>query len=128
MATQADFARELLALARDDATAASILAATDASADAIVGFHAQQAVEKSLKAVLALHGHDFPFTHNLAQLIHLTRDVEIELPDVLENVDELTPFGVSYRYTSEDLPRIDRAVVRDRAAAAVTWAQAIIDA
>lgn len=59
MATHADFARELLALGRDDATAASILAATDASADAIVGFHAQQAVEKSLKAVLALHGQDF---------------------------------------------------------------------
>ena len=34
-------------------------------------FHAQQAVEKSIKAVLVHHGIDFPKTHNLQVLIDL---------------------------------------------------------
>jgi HEPN domain-containing protein len=32
-------------------------------------FHAQQAAEKALKAILILEGVDFPFTHNLQRLI-----------------------------------------------------------
>ena len=48
--------------------------------DAIVGFHAQQAVEKSLKAALAAAAVDFPFTHNIALLMQLCDDAGIELP------------------------------------------------
>ena len=47
--------------------------------DAIVGFHAQQAVEKAFKAVLAMVGAEFPFTHNIALLMQLCEDtVEIQ--------------------------------------------------
>ncbi len=42
-----------------------------AIADEILGFHAQQAAEKMLKAVLACQGIEFPFTHRLADLIDL---------------------------------------------------------
>jgi hypothetical protein len=45
-------ALELLALAREDEQAASVLD-TAAIGDALVGFHYQQAVEKLLKALLA---------------------------------------------------------------------------
>jgi HEPN domain len=34
-----------------------------------VGFHAQQAAEKALKAVLAASGDDFPWTHDLRHLM-----------------------------------------------------------
>jgi hypothetical protein len=34
-------------------------------------FHAQQAVEKCLKGLLALHGQAFPATHNLEELQRL---------------------------------------------------------
>ena len=63
MADRADLARELLQLATDDLTAARALADVPAVSDAIVGFHAQQAAEKALKAALAATGQDFPFTH-----------------------------------------------------------------
>jgi hypothetical protein len=53
-------AQLLLRKAREDADAAAKLAADGDTADAIVGFHAQQAVEKALKAVLAASGDDFP--------------------------------------------------------------------
>jgi HEPN domain-containing protein len=49
MADQADLARELLALAEDDLTAARALTDVPAVSNAIVGFHAQQAAEKALK-------------------------------------------------------------------------------
>src|SRR5687767_1082627 len=42
--------------------------------DAIFGFHAQQATEKLLKAVLSDAGVLYPLTHRLAQLIDLIRD------------------------------------------------------
>jgi HEPN domain-containing protein len=43
----------------------------DAVADAILGFHAQPAVEKSLKAVLASRAIEFPYTHDLDGLLEL---------------------------------------------------------
>lgn len=49
-------AADLLARARDDAEAVSATVAVAGVTDAIVGFHAQQAVEKAIKAVLAANG------------------------------------------------------------------------
>lgn len=49
-------AQLLLRKAREDADAATKLAADGDTADAIVGFHAQQAVEKALKAVQFRYG------------------------------------------------------------------------
>ena len=37
--------------------------------DDVVGYHAQQAVEKAIKAVLVLCGIDFPRTHDLDFLL-----------------------------------------------------------
>jgi HEPN domain-containing protein len=52
--TSRDHALVLLRKATDDATAARKFADDPEIADAIVGFHAQQAVEKALKAVLSV--------------------------------------------------------------------------
>lgn len=48
--------------------------------DAIVGFHAQQAVEKALKAVLAACEVDYAKTHALGYLIELMQTSGIDLP------------------------------------------------
>lgn len=53
MPGEADVPQVLLGLARDDELAAKSLLSVQGVTDAILGFHAQQAVEKSLKAVLA---------------------------------------------------------------------------
>jgi HEPN domain-containing protein len=60
-------------------------------------FHAQQAVEKSLKAVLLKHEIEFPFTHNL-QLLSDLLPQDIELPDSLRDVVELNVYAVLTRY------------------------------
>jgi HEPN domain-containing protein len=46
----------------------------------IACLHAQQALEKSLKGLLVLHGKPYPKTHDLVKLIQLTGGVVPELP------------------------------------------------
>ncbi|HXR60842.1 MAG TPA: HEPN domain-containing protein [Solirubrobacterales bacterium] len=55
--------------ASDDATAMQLLAKNQEISDEIIGFHAQQAVEKWLKAVLGSRGVEFEYTHDLHRLI-----------------------------------------------------------
>jgi HEPN domain-containing protein len=58
----------LVRKAEEDANAMRLLADAEIS-DEIVGFHAQQAVEKWLKAVLGSRGIEFEYTHDLRRLI-----------------------------------------------------------
>ena len=66
-----ELAAQLLDRAADDVAAASALLEVAGVSDAIVGFHAQQAVEKAIKAVLTSSGIDYPFTHDLELLAAL---------------------------------------------------------
>jgi HEPN domain-containing protein len=71
MADARDGARALLARALDDEEAARALQNVDSVPDAVVGFHAQQAVEKALKAVLVRKEVSYRFTHDVAYLTEL---------------------------------------------------------
>ncbi len=70
MATPRDNALGMLSKAESDLFAARAVLATGRAMD-IVCFHAQQAAEKSIKAVLASREIEYPWTHNLRQLIDL---------------------------------------------------------
>lgn len=70
MATPRDNALGMLLKAESDLFAARAVLATGRALD-IVCFHAQQAAEKSLKAVLASLEIEYPWTHNLKRLIDL---------------------------------------------------------
>ena len=67
----------------------------------IVVFHAQQAVEKYLKALLTRHQTEFPKTHVIRRLLLLLQPVEPALADALENANWLSPFGVDIRYPAD---------------------------
>lgn len=116
MASRADLARELLGLAGDDLVAARAMADVPAVSDAIVGFHAQQAAEKALKAALASAEQDFPFTHNISTLMQLCEDAELRLPTALETLDLLTPYGVAGRYGTRSPGTVDRSTATQLAA------------
>ncbi len=66
--------------------------------DDTLGFHAQQAAEKMLKAVLASRGIDYPKTHNLRVLIELLAQHGVQLPEGLVEITRLTQFGTTFRY------------------------------
>ena len=92
-----DSARELLELAERDYQAALILAHADNPQTDAAGFHLQQAVEKSLKAWLALKGVDYPRTHDLNPLLGLLED-QGERIDPFWSLLELNSFAVQFRY------------------------------
>jgi HEPN domain-containing protein len=115
MAGQDDLAAELLELAGDDEAALRALLPVESVSDSIVGFHAQQAVEKSLKAVLASRGIDFPFSHDLARLMTLCQSAGMPVPVALADADRLTPYAVRFRYgaaVAADVPRAEASVRR----------------
>jgi len=68
--------------------------------DDLLGFHAQQAAEKMLKALLAARAVDYPKTHNLRVLVELLSAEGIRLPKKLAEIDRLTQFGTTFRYDS----------------------------
>ncbi len=72
-----------------------------------VGFHAQQAAEKYLKALLTRHGIEFPRTHNIEALLLLADAVERGIHDALGQAHTLTPYGVDVRYPGE-IPPLSR--------------------
>jgi HEPN domain-containing protein len=126
MADDSDLARELIGRARDDRAAAAALLGVGTVSDAVVGFHAQQAVEKALEAVLAAASADFPFTHNIALLMQLCDDAGIELPASLGDADLLTPYGVALRYGTPSPCTLERRAALELADAAVAWAERIL--
>jgi HEPN domain-containing protein len=127
MSAAADLPETLLGLARDDEFAARSLLPVAGVADSILGFHAQQAVEKALKAVLAANGLEFPYTHDLDGLTELCETNGLQVPQALEGVERLTPYGVHMRYGTSHAQGLDREQALKWAAAAIEWAQSIIE-
>lgn len=67
----------------------------------IVAFHAQQAVEKYLKAFLMRHEIEFPKTHDIGVLLELVGSVDPKAAADLRDAEGLTIFGVEIRYPDE---------------------------
>lgn len=88
----------LLRKAGEDRDAVAKFAEDREIADSVVGFHAQQAVEKAIKAVLASCGDEFPWTHDLRHLIERLDACGRSLPSSLHGVRELAPWAVEFRY------------------------------
>lgn len=122
MATGRDLAEQLLRRAGDDEAAARAMLPLKVT-DAIVGFHAQQAVEKSIKAVLAARDVDFPFIHDIGGLADLCKKAGASLPDELDGIDRLTPYAAGLRYDDEQSSIVARETALKWATAATAWAR-----
>ena len=102
----------LLGLADRDLQALRHMLDTRAFADAIFGFHAQQAVEKLCKAWLTLVGATYPRTHDLRALFRLIEDNDPKSVEDFMSLVDLTDYGVQFRYDAPaDLLPLDRATV-----------------
>lgn len=80
MTPQREEAERFMRLARRDEAAFRALLVSDTVDFAVACFHAQQAVEKALKAVMFLHGLEFRRTHDLEELAGMLADAGINLP------------------------------------------------
>jgi len=61
-------------------------------------FHAQQAAEKAVKALLIRQRVDFPYVHDLAELLTLLERTGLSLPESIRQSAKLTRFAVFTRY------------------------------
>ena len=64
-------------------------------------FHAQQAVEKVLKAFLTWHGREFRKTHNLIELGQYGAEVDRNLEPLLRKAAPLTEYAWRFRYPGD---------------------------
>lgn len=88
----------------------------------VVCFHAQQHVEKLLKALLTQEEIETPKTHDLRRLIQLGVEFVPELSAFLDEADALSTHGVSTRY-----PDDFRVIGADEAKAMVELARRLRD-
>ncbi|MBI4383519.1 MAG: HEPN domain-containing protein [Nitrospinae bacterium] len=100
-------ARVLLRVAARDRKTFELLRKLPDAPLASMCFHAQQAVEKWLKATLVSHGVVFRHTHDLEELSHLLTNQGIPLPLPAKEIGKLTPFAVAFRYDDEEVEPLD---------------------
>lgn len=119
----ADLAALYARKAGNDATAAREFADNTEISDEIIGFHAQQAVEKWLKAVMANLGLPQQRTHDIDQLCMQLEETGVELPGPRSRLAELTDFAVPLRYEDLlDAEPLDRRATVSLVDEVGTWA------
>ena len=104
-----DHALLLLELAGKDHKALSNMRDGEVFEEEIFGFHAQQAIEKALKAWIAAIGLVYPKSHDVSVLTTILQGTGADLtwfPDL----EDFSIYAVQYRYESYNVPeeKLDR--------------------
>jgi HEPN domain-containing protein len=91
-------------------------------------YHAQQAAEKAIKAVYVHHGWEFPYVHDLEELLRGLRANGLSTPDALHPAAKLTPYAKQTRYPgpAEPVAEQERDLAVKLAEAVVSWAERVI--
>ena len=89
--------------AEEDYKTARILLDAKEVSPSIVGFHAQQCVEKYLKAFLANNDVAPPRIHDLVRLNTICMGIAFDFENIGDSLDFLNPFSVEFRYPGIDV-------------------------
>ena len=118
-------ARQWFAKAEEDLVAARHLVklADEECPFTAVVFHAQQCVEKCLKAILTARGIDFPKIHDIGELVEMLPSDERPPLSVLMQ-EKLTDYATVSRYPGDDAP-LGRVEAAEAVGAAETVARAV---
>jgi HEPN domain-containing protein len=119
-------AQRSLRLAARDVIAFNILKEEPDAHVSIVNFHAQQAVEKALKAALYTHQIEFDRTHDLVKLGVLLSDHGLALPVSYDQLRLLNPFAVTFRYDDMEIEAISQDSVDFVVTEVCAWAEALV--
>ncbi len=119
-------ASDLLVLAGRDAAAMRALSQVAGMDFAPIGFHAQQCLEKCMKAVMASAGITFPRTHDLGELHRLLTSAGHPVPLPLTTLSDFTPYAVTTRYDLDEVDLLDRTQTESAVALMLAWATTTI--
>jgi len=88
-------------------------------------FHAQQCVEKALKALLLHNGISFPKTHVIEVLLDLLKAQGTKIPKGVDAAFELSEYAVQTRYPGEWEPvtKVEARKSIERATLVLTWVE-----
>jgi HEPN domain-containing protein len=114
-------AEALLHAAAGDWKTVELLLEHDDAPVSSVGFHAQQYLEKVMKAVLVSNAVLFHRTHDLEELADLLERQGIELPLPKDQLRRLNPFAVAIRYEDIELAFTDIDTVGEMMESAQAW-------
>jgi HEPN domain-containing protein len=84
-------------------------------------FNAQQAAEKAIKALLIQHNVEFPYVHDLAELLTLLEKAGHRIPEAIRQAERLTRFAVFIRY-----PGLAPPTSREEYQEALALAEAVV--
>jgi HEPN domain-containing protein len=116
-----DDPREWLRIAREDMAFAE--ARITGVGFGLRCFHAQQAAEKAIKAVLLAEGVPFPFVHDLGRLLDTARKAGVPIPADVADADLLTDYATIARYPGNGaVGEHEHARAVATAAAVLAWA------
>lgn len=121
-----EIVRQWLAKAEQDMKAGEALLAAELPFLYPACFHAQQAAEKYLKALLTWRQVEFPKTHAIEQLLHLVKEADADTASSLRDAIVLTPYGVDIRYPG-DQPEPSLEEAREAVELARKVRDAIVD-
>jgi len=107
--------------ARDDIRAFDLDLAADPPLLEDAAFHAQQAVEKSLKAFLVWHERPFRKTHDIGEIGQLCADVDSSIEPLVRRADALTVYAWAFRYPSDVVAPLAEEVEEAGALAREVW-------
>lgn len=126
MSPLSDEARMLIRMAEQDWEILQVI--KDAPRVGIQGvcFHAQQRIEKYLKALLVSQGMTVDRTHNLAALAAKLGDKAGPLPLGLEQLADLNPCAVTLRYDDQIIDLLSREVVLATTSTVRDWARRVL--
>lgn len=120
-----DLAKVLARKAEGDAKAMRRLAPDPEIDDEAVGFHAQQAIEKWLKAVMALQGLEEARLHDLGRLLEILDEAGVDSPPGADWLDDLSIYAVPLRYADLlDAEPLDRDAALALVSEVGEWASA----
>jgi HEPN domain-containing protein len=91
-------------------------------------FDAQQAAEKSIKAILVHRQVAFPKTHDIIDLLTLLQGSGMVVPEAIQQADLLTGYAVETRYPgmSEEVTKEDYHEALGLAERVVRWAESLL--
>jgi HEPN domain-containing protein len=118
-----DEARALLRAAGGDSKTVELLLQHPDAPVSSVCFHAQQYLEKVMKAVLVSNAVVFRRTHDLSELADLLERQGIELPLPREQLRRLGPFAVAIRYEDVEITLTDIDTIAGMMEKAHAWVE-----
>jgi HEPN domain-containing protein len=119
-------AESLLKAGQRDLLALQLLNESGRAPHEVVGFHAQQACEKFIKAMLVLHGVTFERTHDLVVLHELLEHWQIDIPADKETLRALNNYAVQFRYEASPVQMVASKACEEIAACLALWANLTI--